>query len=301
MAGAASIVPRGAAGEQDAFTIRSDVRLVVLDVSVKDRTGGFVPGLAKENFRVWENGASQSITVFGREDLPVTVGILVDESRSMAPKRADVLNAAKTLIAEGNRHDEIFILKFNDTVRRGLPDGQLFSDDIQALSTALYRGRPEGRTALYDAVFEGLTQLDSGHRDKKALVLISDGGDNASRLGRREVLHKLESSMATIYTVGLYDAEDADQSPGLLQHLAGISGGEALFPATSAEMTDLCRGIATDIRRRYTIGYAPRMSNGGPLRRIRVSVTSASHVRLVARARTQYRYEGAPNSGAGKR
>jgi len=300
IAGAASIVPRRAVaksqGEQQGFTIRSDVRLVVLDVSVKDRAGAFVPGLAKENFTVLENGAPQTIVVFAREDLPVTVGILVDESRSMAPKRSDVLTAARTLIAEGNPRDETFILKFNDTVWRALPEGEFFSSDIQLLTTALYRGRPEGRTALYDAVFDGLNQLESGRRDKKALVLISDGGDNSSRHDRREIFHKLDGSIATIYAVGLYDEDDADRSPSLLKHLAGVSGGEAFFPSSSSDMTEICRRIARDIRTRYTIGYVPQPSNGGPLRHIHVGVTAASHARLVARARTQYRYEDTPGA-----
>jgi VWFA-related protein len=265
----------------------------VLDVSVKDRHGGFVPGLTKGNFTVFENGVAQPISVFAREDLPVTVGLLVDQSRSMGPKRSDVLIAAQTLIAEGNPRDETFVLNFSDTVRRGLPDSNLFSSDMQALRTALYRGRTEGRTALYDAVFAGLEQLESGHRERKALVLISDGGDNASNHDRHEVFHKLDGSIATIYAVGLYDAEDQDQSPGLLKRLAEVSGGEAFFPASSADMTDVCRGIAKDIRTRYTLGYAPQPSNGGPLRHIRVSVAAPAHSRLIARARTQYRYEEA--------
>jgi VWFA-related protein len=299
IAGAASIVRRGKAVEpqnQPGSTFRSDVRLVLLDVSVKDREGGFVPGLARDNFKVLENGLLQAIVVFAREDLPVTVGILVDESRSMSSKRPDVLTAARTLIAEGNPDDEIFVLNFNDTVRRGLPQSQLFSSDTKALSTALYGGRAEGRTALYDAVFDGLNQLELGHRDKKALVLISDGGDNASHHNRREIFQKLDRSIATIYAVGLYDEDDADWSPGVLKHLAEVSGGEAFFPTTSADMTGVCRGIAKDIRTRYTVGYAPPVSNGGPLRRIHVSVTAPSHGRLIARARTQYRYEEAPPS-----
>jgi VWFA-related protein len=301
MAGAASLVPSSlsaeALGAQDGFTIRSEVRLVVLDVSVKDRTGGFVSGLSQDNFQVVENGVRQPITVFGREDLPVTVGILVDESQSMSPKRGDVLAAAGTLIAESNPQDETFVLHFNETVRRGLPDDQLFSSDIQQLRTALYRGATSGRTALYDAVFDGLTQLELGHRDKKALVLISDGGDNASRRSRRQVYEKLDGSIATIYAVGLYDAEDQNRAPGLLKHLAAVSGGEALFPASSTEMTGICQGIAKDIRTRYTVGYVPSDSNGGPLRRLRVSATSAAHARLIVHARTQYRYDEVARAG----
>src|SRR5207248_1383723 len=133
-------------------------------------------------------GHPQRITVFASEDLPVTVGILVDESHSMTPKRADVLIAAQTFIEESNPRDEIFVLNFNDTVTRGLSDNVLFSGDIRQLQSALYRGTPEGKTALNDAVVAGLNQLDLGKRDKKALILISDGGDNASRHKRAEMI-----------------------------------------------------------------------------------------------------------------
>jgi VWFA-related protein len=306
MAGAVSFVPRLVGGQVGAqpqddpqgFTIRSEVRLVLLDVSVKDRAGVFVPGLVKDNFQVFENGVLQPITIFAHEDLPVTVGILVDESWSMLPKREDVLSGAEALIAEGNPKDEIFVLNFNERVRRGLPEGQLFSDDIQQLKTALYRGSPAGRTALYDAVFDGLNQLELGHRDKKALIVISDGGDNASRHKRPEVVDKLDRSPATVYTVGVYDSDDQDRSPGILKHLAGVSGGEAFFPQSFTEIPGVCRGIAKEIRTRYTVGYNPQPSNGSALRQIRVKVSTPSHASLIARTRTRYRYGEAPNPGS---
>jgi Ca-activated chloride channel homolog len=299
---AVPLVPRLFGGkpqeDQPGFTIHSDVRLVILDVSVKDRSGGFISGLKKEDFHVFENGAPQTITVFGHEDLPVTVGLLIDESQSMGPKRNEVLTAAGALIAESNPQDEIFVLNFNDVVHKGLPEDQPFSSNLDQLRAALYRGVPIGRTALYDAVYDGLTQLESGHRDKKALILISDGGDNASHRRRQEVYDKLDRSLATVYAIGLYDANDPDRSPGLLKRLAAVSGGEAFFPQSPAEMTNICRGIAKDVRTRFTVGYVPPASNGGPLRHIRVAVTSPSHGKLVVRTRTQYLYEGNINPGS---
>src|SRR5690348_11402650 len=213
--------------EEPNYTIRSEARLVLLDVSVRDSHGALVAGLPKDSFHVTENGAPQPITVFDQEDIPVTVGLLVDESRSMAPKRADVLTAAEIFIQESNPQDEIFILNFNDTVRRGLPDGELFSDDVRQLRAALYRGRAEGKTALNDAIVEGLEQLELGRRDKKTLVVISDGGDNASRNMREAMLRKVEGSIATLYTIGLFDEEDGDRNPGVLRRIAAVSGGEA--------------------------------------------------------------------------
>jgi VWFA-related protein len=271
------------------YKLHSEVRLVLLDVSVKDSRGGFVSGLSKANFNVLENGRLQSITVFDRGDVPVTVGILVDESRSMTPKRSEVLTAAETFIEEGNRQDEVFILNFNDRVVPGLPSNMLFSDDIQQLSSALHRGVPEGKTALNDAVVAGLKQLELGKRDKKTLVIISDGGDNASEHNRRDTLEMVESSIATIYTIGLFEADDPDRDPGILRQLAKISGGEAYFPDSPSARVPVCRRIAREIRTRYTIGYLPLAGlpsaniGAGSLRHVNVRVSAPGHGRLVVR------------------
>jgi len=277
------------------FVIRSDVRLVLLDVSVKDRDSGWVYGLAKDNFRVDENGRPQDITVFGNNDIPVTVGILVDNSRSMAPKRAEVLAAATAFIEESNPHDEIFVLNFNDTVTRGLPKDILFSDDVRQLRAALSRGFPEGRTALNDAIVEGMHQLELGKRDKKTLILISDGGDNASHHNRHEMLDTVEGNLATVYTIGLFDTGDPDRDLGILEKLARITGGVTYFPNSPKDMTQACKNIAKDIRTRYTVGYAPPATNGGMLRHIRVHVSAAGRAGLIARTRLSYQYENVPS------
>jgi Ca-activated chloride channel homolog len=294
VAGAASfssrLLARVTQGVPQDFVIHSDVRLVLLDVSVKDRQGGFVPGLAQDQFAVFENGEAQRITVFANDDVPVTVGILVDESRSMLPKRNDVISAAETFIQASNPHDEIFVLNFNDAVKRGLPGQTLFSDDIEQLKAALERGIPRGRTAFNDAIVEGLQQLTLGARDKKALVVISDGGDNASRHTRAGVFAVVERSIATIYAVGLFDADDQDQNPGILRHLANVSGGEAFFPPSPSSMPAICQGIAKEIRTRYTIGYLPP-ANHGSLRHVQVRVSAPGHSGLRARTRTRYRYD----------
>jgi VWFA-related protein len=274
------------------YTIRSDVRLVLLDVRVNDGEGRLVSGLSKENFSAVENGRPQRITVFDHNDLPVTVGILVDESQSMITKRADVLTAAQIFIEESNRQDQVFVLNFNDRVTPGLPDNLLFSDDLQQLRSALYRGVPAGKTALNDAVVAGLKQLELGKRDKKALIVISDGGDNASKHTRREMLGAVEKSIATIYTIGLFSADDPDRDPSILRQLAKISGGEAYSPEDASKMAPVCRGIAKDIRTRYTIGYLPQSGNGAKsLRHIQVRVSAPGQVRLIARTRSSYRYD----------
>jgi VWFA-related protein len=272
------------------FILHSEARLVLLDVSVQNREGGFVEGLSKENFRVSEDGRPKPITVFDHDDLPVTVGIIVDESRSMTPKREEVLSAATTFIQESNPLDEIFVINFNDHVLPGLPPEKLFSGDIAELQAALYRGVPQGKTALYDGVVAGLKQLELGQREKKALVVISDGGDNASVHNRREIVGMVERSIATIYTIGLFDEADPDSNPGILRDLPKITGGEAFFPAAASEMAPVCRRIAQEIRTRYTIGYRPEKGTKS-LRRVSVQVALPGHEHIIVRARDRYWYE----------
>jgi VWFA-related protein len=293
IAGAVSILRRLAPQAPDSdLVIRSDVRLVLLDVSVKDREGKLVAGLSSNSFAVLENGIAQRITTFANDDLPVTVGILVDESRSMGPKREEVIFAAETFIASSNPRDEVFVLNFNDSVTLGLPSGVLFSSDIEQLRAALDRGTARGKTALNDAVVEGLEQLARGRRDKKSLIVISDGGDTGSRCTRGEMFNRVERSIATVYTVGLLEPNNAEQDPGVLKRLAKISGGEAYFPASLAGMPAVCQEIAADIRTRYTLGYSPAPINGlGSLRRIQVNVTAPDRGKLTARTRTSYRYD----------
>ncbi len=270
------------------YTIRTTSRLVLLDVSVKDPKGGFVSGLTKENFHVFEDGKPQEITQFANADIPITVGILVDESGSMRPKRVEVLTAALSFITASNPLDETFVLHFNDKVRHGLPDTKLFSDNISELRTALWRGVPEGRTALYDAIAAGFRQLEMGRRDKKTLVVISDGGDNISSTTLKEITDMMLESVATIYAIGVFDEDDPDRNPDVLRRLAKVSGGEVYFPDKLQEIIPICQQIAKEIRTRYTIGYVPASTTGHKTRHIRVSASAPDRGRLIARTRTEY-------------
>lgn len=286
--GAGSFCLRAAPDDNPPYTIRSDVRLVLLDVSVKNARGGFVTGLTAENFRVFDNGSPQPITVFDSGNEPVTAGILLDESSSMAPMRAGVVTAALALIEQSNPRDQVFILHFNENVQRGLPDSVLFSDKIDELRVALNRALPQGRTALYDAVVRGLEQLELGQTGRKTLVLISDGGDTASGYNRRDMVQLVEKSLATIYTIGLIDPDEAAPDPGLLKQLARISGGETFFPSNLPHLQAACRAIAHEIRTRYTLGFVPPVVAGGhSLRTIRVEVIP-SREKLAAHTRASY-------------
>ncbi len=171
-----------------------------------------------------------------------------------------------------------------------------FSSDVEQLRAALERGVPEGKTALYDAVEQGLEHLKLGRHEKKALVLISDGGDNASSHTRRDIVKLVEERPATIYTVGIYDEDDPDRSPGLLRQLASISGGDAYFPQSVAGMARVCHEIAEDLKVRYTVGYVPQASAGSNngLRRVRVRVSLPGHETAAVLARSSYRYDEIP-------
>jgi VWFA-related protein len=209
----------------------------------------------------------------------------------MKPKRADVINAALAFVDASNPRDEMFVTHFNDRVRHGLPPGTTFSDNAEVLRNALWNNPAEGMTALYDGILDSIHQLDLSKQDKKSLVIISDGGDNASRHQFKDVLDAVQSTRAILYTVGVFDLEDPDRNPGLLRRLAGISGGVAYIPHDLSELPEICRGIAKDIRNRYSIGYVPLRASGtdkGSVRTIKVSITGAGNQKFVVHARTSY-------------
>jgi Ca-activated chloride channel homolog len=271
------------------FRISTDVELVLLDVSVKDPKGGYVSGLAKEAFQIYENGAPQKITQFASADIPVTVGLVLDDSGSMLRKRSDVINAGLVFVGSSNPQDQIFVVNFNDKVRRGLPETVPFTDDVNLLRSALSRDAPQGQTALYDAVAYALKHLESGRRDKKTLVVVSDGGDNVSTHSLKELMRLVQESRATIYTVGLFAPDDPDSNPHVLERMARTSGGESFLPGDPDQVIPICKKIAKDIRNRYTIGYTPlRSSDKAALRKIRVVATVPDRRKLLVRTRTSY-------------
>lgn len=271
------------------FKLTATAELVLLDVSVNDATGVHVPGLGKDNFRIYEDGQLQTITHFSSDDVPVTVGLVIDTSGSMRTKHPEVVAAAVVFINASNRQDEVFVVNFNDRATFGLPGNTPFTDDAGKLRTALQMNRAEGRTALYDALVLALTRVEEGKRDKKTIVLVSDGGDNSSVHGFEDVMRMVRESRATIYTIGLFDDDDNDRNPVLLGRLARISGGAVFLPNNVSEAIGICRRIASDIRNRYTIGYVPvRSGEKGSLRKIKVLARQPAGGKLTVRTRTSY-------------
>jgi VWFA-related protein len=265
-------------------TFSSNLDLVVLNATVRDKKGWFVPGLTQPDFQVSEDRVPQAIRLFRREDIAVTVGLVVDHSGSMRPKLPEVIAAAQTFVTSSRADDHMFVVNFNDTVTlEGFAQpGQL----AQAISS-----KPTmGKTALYDAVNKALEQLKAGGPPKKVLIVISDGGDNASRITLRQVLNEVERSSVLVYTIGVFDETDPEQNKKVLLHLAHVSGGESFFPHELTGIISICQRIARDIRNQYTVGYVSSNTNVQPgvFRSIRLAARAPGMGQLEVRTRTGY-------------
>lgn len=270
------------------YVITREVNLVALPVVVSDRRGRFVSGLKVSNFQVRENGRPQTITLFRDEDIPVTVGLVVDHSGSMAARQLEVIEGAQAFVQASNGQDREFVINFGETVAFGLPTNVAFTNDANILRDALSTPYATGRTALYDAVLAAIKHLQEDDREKKVLILISDGGDSASRSHFADVLRMAQTTGVVIYAIGLLDEHNADQNPKVLQKLAATTGGEAYFPNSFVEVLNVCRVIATDIRHQYTVGYSPAESARPGYRKIHVSATAPGHGKLFVRTRAGY-------------
>jgi Ca-activated chloride channel family protein len=278
--------PPGANGQTK---IVVSANLVLLPVKVSDARGAFVPGLKLEDFQVLEDGQPQKLTVFEARDTPVTVGLVVDHSKSMGSKLQDVVIAVSYFTHSSNPQDEMFVVDFNDDVSIELMRGKAFSNDAKDLEEALRAVSARGRTALYDAVSEGLHHLQYGHFEKKALIIISDGGDNASHLKYSQVLAQARQAQAQIYSIALVGSFDGEENPALLRRLCKDTGGIAYFPREGESTSNVAREIARDLREQYTLGYSPQnLKAADAFRKIEVKVTATGHGKLRVRTRQGY-------------
>ena len=273
----------------DQYTIRENVDFVVLHPTVQDRRGNPVSGLGKDDFQVYEDGVLQQIKYFSHEDIPVTVGLVVDNSGSMGPKRPEVIAFALAFARSSNPEDQMFAVTFNENVSFGLPASTPFTDKADHLEIALSRIAADGMTALYDAVAAGLEHLKKGNRDKKVLIVVSDGGDNASKLKLAQIMTLAGQSDAIIYAVGVFDENDPDRNPRVLRRLARATGGEAFLPGSVREVVPISQQIARDIRNQYTVAYvSANKKQDGTYRGIQVKAGLPGRGRLSVRARAGY-------------
>jgi VWFA-related protein len=267
----------------------ADVDMVVLDVTVTDRKGRHVPGLQAGNFRVDEDGRAQDILLVDAADTAATVGLIVDNSGSMADKQPEVIKAALAFVSASNPRDEMFVVNFNEHAGLGLPPAAAFTADVHQIEVALRQRLPAGFTALYDALALGIDHLHAGSRDRRALVVLSDGGDNASRRSLDTVLVQARRSNATIYTIGIYDDTDLDRDPRTLKKIAQASGGRAYFPHQLDDLVQVWRDIAGGIRSQYTLGYrSTNRARDGRFRKVTIRATRAGAHDLRVTARDGY-------------
>jgi Ca-activated chloride channel family protein len=271
------------------YQISVNVNLVVLHATVRDRKGGIVSDLREQDFKIYEDGLRQSIRLFRHEDLAVTVGLVIDHSGSMQRKLADVIAAARAFVQYSHPEDQMLVVNFNENVTLGLPAAVKFTNSPDELAAAIWNTATTGKTALYDAVFYAQERLDGGNRNKKALILMSDGGDNASTHRLDDVLKMAGRSNVLIYMIGIFDENDPGRNPGVLKRLGKATSGEAFFPGQLSEVSCICERLARDIRDQYTLGYgSTNTTRSGAYRVIRVVAGTAKHGKLVVRARDGY-------------
>jgi Ca-activated chloride channel family protein len=275
-----------ASAQLDAIFRSSASDLVVLPVTVVDKKGRLVAGLPRERFTVYDNGRRQEVAFFSNEDTPVSIALVIDDSGSMRGKMGQVIAATMAFARWSHPEDELFVIEFNDRVRDALNGRRITAADAAELESALRTLSPEGQTALYNALLDGLEHLEKSTQTRKVLVLISDGGDNASRAKFEDVLDRARRSNVTIYTIGLFDEGAPDTNPGVLKRLAEATGGERFLPKSPGILMQACDQIAREIRSGYTLGYEPP-SRDGSYHKLRVEVAGPTR-NLVIRTRPGY-------------
>lgn len=281
----ALLAPCSLAQESGEAVFRTDTRLVVLHASVVDRRGTLITDLTEDAFTVYENDVEQKITLFRREDVPVSMGLVIDSSGSMHEKRSEVESAALALVENSNRQDEVFIVNFNDEAFLDTP----FTSDVKKMEEGLTRIDSRGGTAMRDALSMSMDYLvDEAKKDKKVLLVVTDGDDNTSDVTLERLVRKAQQSEVLLYSIGLIHQEkrrERNRAQRALNALAEASGGLAYFPEELAEVQAICERVAHEIRNQYVIAYSPSNQDmDGSYRRIRVQVKGRSRAEVRTRS-----------------
>jgi len=279
--------------------VRIKTDLVTLTLTVTDLYGRYVSGLTKSAFTVTDNNQEQDVTFFSDSDAPISLGVLFDVSGSMdGDKILKAKNALSRFIATSHPSDEYFLIAFNNRA-------QLLLDrtrDGDAVLQKLTLVKPKNDTALYDAVYLGVERVTRGSHNKRALLIISDGQDNASRYNFGEVRRLLRESDVVAYSVGIMNGKDSSSATGMqgqafLDEISSVTGGKAFYPQTDVEMDEIFERIALELRNQYTIGYIPKdFQPDGKWRKVKVKVKPPRGLpRLTVRAREGYYASPNPN------
>lgn len=279
--------------KQKGFTIGVNVDLVVIHTSVYDKNGIFIGGLKKDNFRVYEDGIAQAVSSFSQEDVPISLGLILDTSGSMRTKIELVNKAALAFIRASNPEDQVFLVGFNDQVEL-LED---YTSDIDTITDALDNVVVTGGTALYDAIFLGVQKAQNGVKPKKAIVVITDGEDRDSYYKLDELVSKVQESDVQVYCVGFlnqvpdkglfgrWSKSVPEKAHDALIRISEETGGKAFFPQKIAEINTIVAEIAHELRNQYSIGYvSSNTARDGSYRRVKialepVSLSSSNHTR----------------------
>ncbi len=285
---AAAILSCLAGFAQDA-TFRSDTRLVVLHASVVDSKGKLLTDLQKEAFKVYENGVQQQLRIFRREDIPISLGVVIDNSGSMRNRRQKVEAAALAMVKASNRNDEVMVVNYNDEAYEDVP----LTADIKKMEEGLTRIDARGGTAMYDAIRMTADRLkEKGKRDKKVIMLITDGNDNASVTKLEDLIRSLSTgdSQVVIHIIGILEEEDrreARKAKRSLEQIAQATGGLYYFPKDLSEVERISLEVADDIRNQYVLAYSPTIQElDGTFRQIKVTASGPN--RPVVRTRSGY-------------
>ncbi len=281
----ALISPVLGARQDIAFKLNVNVDLTQLHVTVTDSLDRPVGNLGKENFRVYEDRTEQKISLFKHEDIPLSLGLVIDNSRSIEPRKQRLDAAAISFVRKSNSEDETFIVHFDDTARLARD----FTDSIPDLQDTLAAVKPYGQTAIYDALILALAHMNQAKHDKKALLLITDGIDNVSEHTLGEAVEAVKRARVAVYTVGLLSASGGAKAEESLVRIAEASGGRAFFPNTVDEARTAMERVARDLREQYTIGYVPSNGNhAGGWRSVRVEVISPATLPPNTRLNANY-------------
>ncbi len=289
--------PQQPSNDNGTFVIRKDVDEVLLHATVVDDKQHIVTNLDKGAFTVFEDGKPQTIISFHHEDIPVAMGIVIDNSGSMKDKRAKVNQAALNLVRSSNPQDEVFVVNFNDEYYLD----QDFTNDLLKLKDALEKIDAKGGTALYEAVVASAGNFRFARLERKVLFVVTDGEDNASSETLEQAVKRLqEESGPSVYAIGILgDEEHPKRAKRALEIIAQRTGGLAFFPKTLDEVDEISRQVAHDIRNQYTIGYKPTNPRAsGGFRQIRVEAKAKGHGKLMVRTKSGY-YAGLQGAASG--
>jgi Ca-activated chloride channel family protein len=280
------------AAPQERPTFRAAAELVVLHVSVRDRGGRYIQGLTRDAFTVIDAGKPQTLEMFSADEVPASVGFLIDNSNSMRESRERVIASSVAFAKNADPRDEIFVVTFNEQVRRAWGPAVVADMNTAAFAQAMATSiTAHGMTAIYDGILDGLRRLEQAKHTRQVLIVVSDGGDNASRAKLADVQKQVHESDATVYTVALTDPLVRDGNPKLLRRIAQSTGGESYHPRRSDDIPDAFERIAKDIRSAYTIAYAPTTLGSGddrPRHTVRVYVRAPDGKALSVRTRDGY-------------